>query len=78
MINNLEFKNFLLPEFQFRQNRQLIFDFKIPYDLVAQGNQNDQQNLTFPNWWRIMDIARTHFRAVADGADFPPKIKPEF
>jgi hypothetical protein len=26
-------------------------DFKIPYDLVAQGGQNDQKNLTFPNWW---------------------------
>ncbi|MEI6288407.1 MAG: recombinase family protein [bacterium] len=33
------------------QNRQLIFNFKIPYDLVAEGGQNDQQNLTFPNWW---------------------------
>ncbi|MFA6227944.1 MAG: recombinase family protein [Patescibacteria group bacterium] len=37
------------------QNRQLLLDFKIPYDLVAQGGQNNQQNLTFPNWWTLQD-----------------------
>ncbi|MFH0805702.1 MAG: hypothetical protein V1901_02370 [Patescibacteria group bacterium] len=32
------------------QNRQLIFEPKIPYDLVAERSEASQRNLTFPYW----------------------------
>lgn len=40
------------------QNRQLLFDFKIPYNLVAEGGQNSPKNLTFPKWWTLADLNR--------------------
>jgi len=38
------------------QNRQLLLDFKIPYDFVAKGEQNESKNLTFPKWWAGRDL----------------------
>ena len=34
------------------QNRQLIFDYKIPYDLVAASGGQTEGNLTFSRWYR--------------------------
>jgi hypothetical protein len=66
-------KNFLLPELIFRQNRQLLFDYEIPYDLVAALGGGERKNLTIPFWCCILKIARTHFGCppMAD-ADFIP------
>ena len=43
-------KNFLLPELLFSQNRQLHFDYEIPYDLVAEIGDGERKNLTIPFW----------------------------
>ncbi len=45
------------------QNRQLIFSPKIPYDLVAERSEATADLLTFPVWWTILKIVRTHFAA---------------
>ena len=45
-------KIFFYPECEFRQNRQLIFDYKIPYDLVAASGGQTEGNLTFIRMYR--------------------------
>ena len=34
-----------------KQNRQLIFSPKIPYDLVAERSEANLENLRIPFWW---------------------------
>jgi DNA invertase Pin-like site-specific DNA recombinase len=41
------------------QNRQLIFLYKIPYDLVAEPAKAGEANLTIPHWLTIVDNVRT-------------------
>jgi hypothetical protein len=63
------YKNFLL----LIQNRKWQFEAKIPYNLVAATGGTDSQNLTFPYWYSILKIVRTHFgREAAEKT--PPKI----
>ena len=52
-----------------RQNRQLVFEYKLPYKLVASLRSATEQNLQFPTWWSILEIVRTHFRAAGGGAN---------
>ena len=66
-------KIFFYPECEFRQNRQLIFDYKIPYDLVAAGGDLTEGNLTFSRWYAIIKIVRTHFRPPLAAKDIPPQ-----
>ena len=49
------------------QNRQLIFSPRIPYDLVAERSEANPVDLTFPLWWTILKIVRTHFAACGGG-----------
>ena len=39
------------------QNRQLLFDYEIPYDLVAEIGDRERKNLTIPFWCCILKIA---------------------
>jgi len=58
------------------QNRQLHFDFKIPYDLVATCGGEARKSLTFPFWCCILKIARTHFCAACGGPNSGQKLNP--
>jgi len=69
LVNNNEKFSFTL--ILLKQNRQLIFSFKIPYDLVAEPVKTGEANLTFPYWLRILKIVRTHFAAC--GGEEAPK-----
>jgi hypothetical protein len=55
-----------------KQNRQLIFLYKILYDLVAEPAKAGEANLTIPHWLRILKIVRTHF-AACGGEEKPSK-----
>jgi hypothetical protein len=54
-----------------KQNHQLIFLPKIPYDLVAETRRRRGEALTFPTWCTILKIVRTFF-AAEGGEGKPP------
>ena len=58
------------------QNRQLIFSPRIPYDLVAERSEANLDSLTFPFWWTILEIVRTHF-AACGGEDLAKNSEPK-
>ena len=58
------------------QNRQLIFSPRIPYDLVAERGEANPDLLTFPFWWSILEIVRTHF-AACGGEGLAKNSKPK-
>ena len=43
------------------QNQKLNFDWKIPYNLVAERSEANHQSLTFSRWCTILKIVRTFF-----------------
>ena len=45
-------KKFSFPKMR---NRQFVFTPKIEYELVAKRSETNQQNLTFPYWYRGWD-----------------------
>ena len=55
------------------QNRQLIFSLKKPYELVAERGEANPVDLTFPVWWRILEVVRTHFAAYGGEKSLPRK-----
>ncbi|OGZ36549.1 MAG: hypothetical protein A3D38_01115 [Candidatus Portnoybacteria bacterium RIFCSPHIGHO2_02_FULL_40_23] len=54
----------------------MIFEPKVPFNLVAEPRKRGEANLTFPRWLRILKIVRTHFASPWRGGenDKPPKI----
>jgi len=69
LVNN-HLKKFSFTALSERQNRQLIFSPKIPYNLVAEPAEAGEANLTIPRWCSILKIVRTFFVA-AGGKDSP-------
>jgi len=53
------------------QNQKLNFDWKIPYNLVAERSEATHQSLTFSWWCTILKIVRTFF-AAEGGEGKPP------
>jgi len=43
---------------------------KNPYDLVAERRVLRREALTFPDWYSILELVRTHFAAC--GGEEPP------
>jgi hypothetical protein len=64
-------KKFSFTAFSGRQNRQMIFSPKIPYNLVAEPAETGEANLTIPRWCSILKIVRTFF-AACGGEEKPP------
>jgi len=48
------------------QNRQLIFEPKIPFNLVAEPRKRGEANLTIPCWLSVLNKIRTFFRENPD------------
>ncbi|PIR05052.1 MAG: hypothetical protein COV57_01230 [Candidatus Liptonbacteria bacterium CG11_big_fil_rev_8_21_14_0_20_35_14] len=57
------------------ENRQFRFEPKNPYDLVAERRVPRREDLTFPDWCRILKIVRTHFAACGGEESPPQKIR---
>jgi len=52
------------------QNQKLNFDWKIPYNLVAERSEATHESLTFSHWCTILKIVRTFF--AAEGGEGKP------
>ena len=48
------------------RNREFVFTPKIEYELVAELSEANQNSLTFPLWYSILELVRTTF-ATAGG-----------
>jgi hypothetical protein len=53
------------------QNQKLNFDWKNPYNLVAERSEATHKSLTFSRWRTILKIVRTFFAAF--GSEEAPK-----
>ena len=60
------------------QNRQLIFEPKIPYNLVAEPSKRGEANLTFPRWLGRQDsnLRMAASKAAALPLGYSPKLFP--